>query len=97
VATRIVRGTVLDVTGDQVTIAMDTDPDTGEVLTMTARLPPAPLPGAVATVAVSEHGATVFGGAGAVEPFAVRFDTYAELRDGITVPRAASVATEQEE
>lgn len=89
---RVVSGQVTDVAGDLVTIETGTDPDTGATATTTARLPGAPAVGQVATVVIGPHGAVVIPAAGAAAGIDVTFRSYAELRDGITVPRAPAPA-----
>lgn len=98
--TRVVTGTVLSIDGALVELAIGSDPDTGETLTVTAELPSLEV-GVAAFVVMGDHGAVVIpapsAGSGTVDPFLVRFDTYAELRDGITVPRAVLELDELDE
>lgn len=85
---RVVAGTVTALGAAVVELHLGTDPDTGEALTASAAVPELAV-GAVAWALIGDHGAVVIpapGGSGA--PMLVEFRTYAELRDGITVPRA---------
>jgi hypothetical protein len=84
---RVVAGIVRTLTGETVEVEVGRDPDTADPLTVTAEVPALAV-GSVAWVIVGPHGAVVIpspGGASA--PTVIEFRTYAELRDGITVPR----------
>jgi hypothetical protein len=92
VAARVVAGQVVALYADAVTIAVGVDPDTGETLTVSAAVPALAV-GAVAWAVIGEHGAVILPGpGGAAAPIDVQFRTYAELRDGITVPRPAALS-----
>jgi hypothetical protein len=93
----VVSGVVVALTADTVTIATGTDPDTGETLTVTAALPRLEL-GAVAYLEVGAFGAVAFpAAAGGAGPTVVEFRTFAELRDGIIVPRPPALREDDDQ
>lgn len=85
---KISRGEVVAMDTETVTIRLPADPETGATVEVTGRLAPPVAIGSDAVILTGAHGAVVVGaapGGGGGGGAVVKFDTYQELLDGITI------------